>query len=95
MSYEAMTFDTLKLLRKLGIERCIILGHSMGGKTAMCFALTHPEFVDKLIVVDSAPTVSIAAGAAASCLNAMMKLNSQQIKSYMDANRMLEHEIQV
>jgi len=94
MSYESMTFDTLNLLKQLDIKRCVILGHSMGGKTAMCFALTHPEIVDKLIVVDSAPTVSIAAGAAVSCLKAMMKLNSQHIKSYMDANRLLEHEIQ-
>lgn len=33
----------------------IIIGHSMGGKAAMQFALTYPELVDRLIVVDIAP----------------------------------------
>jgi esterase len=32
-----------------------IIGHSMGGKTAMQFALTHPDMVKKLVVVDIAP----------------------------------------
>ena len=32
-----------------------LLGHSMGGKTAMHFALTRPEKVDRLIVADMAP----------------------------------------
>ena len=33
----------------------IILGHSMGGKTAMQFALDYPHLLSKLIVVDIAP----------------------------------------
>ncbi len=32
-----------------------IIGHSMGGKTAMQFALEHPDMVKKLVVVDIAP----------------------------------------
>lgn len=32
-----------------------IIGHSMGGKTAMQFALTNPDMVKKLVVVDIAP----------------------------------------
>ncbi len=33
----------------------ILLGHSMGGKTAMLFAATYPEIVSKLIIADIAP----------------------------------------
>ena len=33
----------------------VIIGHSMGGKTAMNFALAHPDKLSKLIVVDIAP----------------------------------------
>lgn len=32
-----------------------IIAHSMGGKVAMWLALTHPEIVKKLVVVDIAP----------------------------------------
>lgn len=37
------------------IEKAIILGHSMGGKTAMWFAADFPEKVEKLVIADIAP----------------------------------------
>ncbi|WP_246160205.1 alpha/beta fold hydrolase [Nocardioides humilatus] len=33
----------------------VLVGHSMGGKTAMALALRHPELVERLCVVDVAP----------------------------------------
>src|SRR5690606_23670844 len=38
-----------------GLEEIILLGHSMGGKTAMLFAATYPTMVSKLIVADISP----------------------------------------
>jgi pimeloyl-ACP methyl ester carboxylesterase len=38
-----------------GLEKASFLGHSMGGKTVMKFALTYPEMVNKLVVADIAP----------------------------------------
>lgn len=55
MTYELMAGDLLQLMDKLGIQTAHILGHSMGGKTAMAFALRYPERVDKMVVVDIAP----------------------------------------
>ena len=95
MSYDAMAFDTLKILERLSIEHCVVIGHSMGGKTAMCFALSHSDNVEKLIIVDSAPKISIAAGAAVICLNAMMQLNVKDVKSYFEANEALKNDIKV
>src|SRR5581483_4491778 len=40
-----------------GLTSAYVLGHSMGGKVAMQFALTYPDLIDKLIVVDIAPKV--------------------------------------
>ena len=55
MDYAAMADDVLQVMDRLGLERPAVLGHSMGGKTAMALALRHPQRVDRLIVVDIAP----------------------------------------
>lgn len=54
-NYSVMAADLFKLLTQLKISKATILGHSMGGKTAMQFAIEHPEKVDKLIVADIGP----------------------------------------
>ena len=50
--YKVMADDINNLLVHEGISSAFVLGHSMGGKTAMQFALAFPEKVDRLIVVD-------------------------------------------
>lgn len=57
MSYSLLAEDLSKFLDKEWIHKCHLLGHSMGGKTAMQFALDYPDQLDKLIVVDIAPKV--------------------------------------
>ena len=54
-SYEAMKNDLAEFFDQQKIEKAILMGHSMGGKTAMCFAADYPERIEKLIVVDIAP----------------------------------------
>ena len=53
--YRIMAQDIDDLLIHEGIQSVYLLGHSMGGKTAMQYALMYPEKVDKLIAVDIAP----------------------------------------
>lgn len=53
--YPAMANDVLELMDDQGIDAAHILGHSMGGKTAMFIATSHPDRVRKLIVADMAP----------------------------------------
>lgn len=55
MSYEAMSQDLQDLLPKLGLVPCVLIGHSMGGKTAMLLALQRPELVERLVAVDISP----------------------------------------
>ena len=50
-----MAEDVLDLWDALGLEKSDVMGHSMGGKVAMQLALTSPERVSKLVVVDIAP----------------------------------------
>ncbi|SHN19554.1 Pimeloyl-ACP methyl ester carboxylesterase [Cyclobacterium lianum] len=54
-NYEAMAEDLRELLDAEGLESVYLLGHSMGGKTAMKMALMYPKRVKKLVVADIAP----------------------------------------
>jgi len=54
-SYPAMSADLLDFVQENHISRAFLLGHSMGGKTAMQFAFDHPSMVARLVVVDIAP----------------------------------------
>ena len=42
-------------LRELGIERCTLVGHSMGGYVALAFCERHPEMLDGLVLLSSTP----------------------------------------
>ena len=53
--YAAMTADLEAYRQKNGVGQCIVLGHSMGGKTAMYWACQHPEELLGLLVADIAP----------------------------------------
>jgi pimeloyl-ACP methyl ester carboxylesterase len=50
---EADVQFVLTVLDKLGVERCVLGGNSLGGGVALRIALTHPARVEKLILVDS------------------------------------------
>jgi len=55
MDYPSMAADLKRFLDRQGLRKASLLGHSMGGKVAMWFALNHPGNVDKLMVADIAP----------------------------------------
>lgn len=52
--YSALTMarDTKELLDHLGLKKIIILGHSMGARTALQFGALYPEMVDRMIIED-------------------------------------------
>ncbi len=54
-NYMLMENDLLEFMNNQNISSAHFLGHSMGGKAAMFFAVQNPERVDKLIVVDIGP----------------------------------------
>lgn len=54
-NYRLMMEDLLEFMDFHELGQAHLLGHSMGGKTVMKVAQNHPEYVDKLVVVDIAP----------------------------------------
>ncbi len=55
MNYTLMAADVMQLLDHLALDRCHLLGHSMGGKVAMTLARQHPERLARVVVADIAP----------------------------------------
>ncbi len=55
MQYSALAQDVFDTLASLDALPAGLLGHSMGGKTAMACALLAPEHVERLLVADIAP----------------------------------------
>jgi pimeloyl-ACP methyl ester carboxylesterase len=54
-NYSEMADDLNNLIDSLELEKPILLGHSMGGKTAMQYAAFHSVNIDKLIIADIGP----------------------------------------
>lgn len=58
-TYEAMVQDIYNFITIHDLSNSILLGHSMGGKVAMLFAMQFPDIIQSLIVIDIAPKVYI------------------------------------
>lgn len=54
-TYDAMAEDLDEFLKQHNISNPILLGHSMGGKVAMNYALKHQPELEKLVIADIAP----------------------------------------
>ncbi|WP_282133979.1 alpha/beta fold hydrolase [Seonamhaeicola maritimus] len=54
-SYEILAEDLKHYCEEHQLEDIILLGHSMGGKTAMLFSTLYPDLVSKLLVADISP----------------------------------------
>ncbi|KAG5874591.1 hypothetical protein JTB14_001225 [Gonioctena quinquepunctata] len=57
-SYDDLVMDVRQFMYKMDLKKINLLGHSMGGRTAMLFALKYPKLVEKLIVADISPITS-------------------------------------
>jgi esterase len=53
--YNSMRDDLFGLVNDLSLKRFFLAGHSMGGKTAIAFALKWPEMLNGLLIADISP----------------------------------------
>ena len=90
-SYKFMVEDLKYYMDHHQIASAIILGHSMGGKTAMNFALTYSKLVEKLIVVDISPKYY--APHHQNILAGLVSLDFQVIRSRKEADEQLSNYI--
>lgn len=58
-SKREMAKDQVAVMRALGFERFAVVGHDRGGRVAHRMALDHPNAVERIAVIDIAPTVTM------------------------------------
>jgi len=57
-SLDAMVADAEAFVAAVGLDRPVVLGHSMGGRVTLTLALRRPDLARALVVVDVGPEVS-------------------------------------
>lgn len=91
MTYPEMTQDVIEFLDAQKLDSVNIIGHSMGGKTAMWLALNQPQRIQKMIVVDIAPVNY--AHSFDDILYALQAVPLSEIKSRKDAESHMSRTI--
>ncbi|MDP4291480.1 MAG: alpha/beta fold hydrolase [Bacteroidota bacterium] len=91
--YAAMSDDISELMDDLGFQSATLIGHSMGGKVVMQFALTHPERTDGLIVVDMSMRQYYDQHIQTDIMDAMMAIDFEQVDSRNAVSGLLKHSI--
>ena len=90
-NYEVLVEDLKQYCDVNNLTNMVLLGHSMGGKTAMLFAATYPEMVSKLIVADISPRFYPVHHEA--ILEGLSALDFNEISSRGEADKVLSHFI--
>ncbi len=90
-NYDILADDLKNYLDHHNIKSTLLIGHSMGGKTAMQFACNHPSRVQKLIVADIAP--KFYPPHHDTILNGLNAISSENLTSRKEADQKLEKHI--
>jgi len=97
--YPAMRDDLLQFMDDRQLDKASLVGHSMGGKAIMHFAVKYPEKVDSMIIVDMAPQ-PIPSGEQSGrplshdrILDAMLEVDFTRVEKRDDVIKQLERSI--
>ncbi|MBL7472406.1 alpha/beta fold hydrolase [Robertkochia sediminum] len=92
-NYPTLSDDLARYADQHQLEDFNIIGHSMGGKTAMTFACDHPERTAKLLVADIAPRYY--APHHQEIINGLKAIDLRAVRSRGDADRMLAEHLSI
>ena len=89
-NYDVMSDDLYNYINYHKIKEPTILGHSMGGKTAMVFAFHYPQYLKKLIIIDIGPKIYI--NDYNMLISTLIEINNAQLNSRKKAQLILENK---
>ncbi|HXV82228.1 MAG TPA: alpha/beta fold hydrolase [Candidatus Binatia bacterium] len=90
-NYDVMAVDLREFMEHQALRRIVLLGHSMGGKVAMKFAIEYSDQVDRLVIVDIAPKPY--QPAKRYMLEALRSLDLTRYKFFADVDAALAAEV--
>ena len=99
LDYPSMRDDLTRFLDSQKLDKAILAGHSMGGKTVMHLAVQQPERVDSMIIIDIAPQAySISEQSTHNLshvriLDAMLAVDFSRVEKREDVSAQLEQSI--
>ncbi len=96
--YESMSDDLYELANELKLKKFFLAGHSMGGKTAIAFALKWPEMLFGLLIADISPFTNEANSNSIysqhfTILNAILSIDLNHISTRSEAEIILKEKI--
>ncbi|KAJ5919416.1 Alpha/beta hydrolase fold-1 [Penicillium verhagenii] len=89
-NYSVMAEDVQKFIHQQKLNKCVLIGHSMGAKAAMTVALRSPESVSALIPVDNAPLNAALKSDFPKYVRGMQHVEREKLQKQSDANKILE-----
>ncbi|KAG8450648.1 hypothetical protein GDO86_003065 [Hymenochirus boettgeri] len=93
ITYPAMSADVRQILYQLQIPSCVLIGHSMGGKTAMTLALQEPKLVERLVSVDISPSPTVPQTGFPKYIAAMQRVQLEGKMPRSTARRLAEEQL--
>ncbi len=92
-SFPAMADDLAEFIEEHAIENPILIGHSMGGKVAMTYALENPGKVKKLVVIDISPRKYPERTTHTQVISEMMSIDLDNISTRTEVEKILGSRI--
>lgn len=96
--YDSMRDDLYELVSDLTLKKFFLAGHSMGGKTAISFAVKWPEMLNGLLIADVSPFMNETIGLSSysqhsEILNAILSFDPGRISARGEAEKTLAETI--
>ena len=91
--FPSLENDLVEMVEEHGLEKIFLIGHSLGGKTAMFFTIHHPELVRKLVIVDISLRKSPPNREHQQLLNAMLSVDFSGAKARSDVEKQLHEQV--
>ncbi len=93
-NYYALVDDLYEFIEDHGLTNPVVIGHSMGGKVAMNFALEHPSKADKLVVVDMSVREYKARKQHIEIIEALLSVDMSKVKSRAEVEKLVSEKVE-